>query len=189
MLKKLRERTCSLHWPLSIVLPVAFPCPDGLTYHKSKLDNIFQERAHSSLQIPANMRGAPLCIVWGHTLKAERECGDQDGSHRQCPNSVCIAWVQASVDPTGAIPAAGAPGLIQHPLPPPSQVSSPMRSGRKPHLQWACLVTLGPSAGHGPSGLRITPMPRGWSYCMRRGCSTCLLGWAPQQGRCHPPRM
>lgn len=52
-------------------LPVAFSCPAGLTYHRSKLDSIFQAQSGSSLRIPTSMRGVLLCIVWCHILKAE----------------------------------------------------------------------------------------------------------------------
>lgn len=66
--------------------PKTFPYhspSSGLTYHRNELDNTSRAHARSSLRIPANMRGVQLCIVWCHTLKAEQECGDQDGSHGQ----------------------------------------------------------------------------------------------------------
>lgn len=75
------------------VQPVAFPHPGGLTYHRSRQDSISQAHAHSSLRIPADMRGVQLCTVWGHTLRAEKEGGDQDGPHRHNTTPPCIAGV------------------------------------------------------------------------------------------------
>lgn len=71
--------------------PPTFPLPTGLTYHRSKLDSISQAHARSSLRIPTNMRGVQLCIVWCHTLKAEQEYSDQDGSHKKNTTTTLIA--------------------------------------------------------------------------------------------------
>lgn len=113
MTQKPKERACSLHWPLvhSLSLPGPSLTPAGLTYHRSKLDSISQAHSRSSVRIPANMRGVQLCIVWCRTLKAEQECGDQDRPHRQSTTTTtttthCIAWVQASVEPTRTRPCS-----------------------------------------------------------------------------------
>lgn len=92
--------------------PKTFPYhspSSGLTYHRNELDNTSRAHARSSLRIPANMRGVQLCIVWCHTLKAEQECGDQDGSHglsNPIPTSHRIVWVQASVEPARTRPCS-----------------------------------------------------------------------------------
>lgn len=88
------------------VPPMTSPYPAGLTYHSSKLDSISQAHTRSLLRIPMNMRGVQRCIVWCRTLRAEQECVDQDGSHKQNTTPHCTAWIQASVEPTRTSPCS-----------------------------------------------------------------------------------
>lgn len=160
----------SMFPPLAPCSQPALPCPypAGLTYHRNKLDSISQAHARSSLRIPTNTRGVQLYIVWCHTLKAEQECSDQDGSHNQNTTHHCIAWVQASVEPTrprpcsrGSWPDSTATTIT---LSSEKNLSPPTREWQKAS---ATVGMFGYTGSISPSGLRMAPMPRGWPYYMK----------------------